>query len=235
MAGKWADQGVRLAALVEGKFDSRADFARRLGVSEDVVSNWIRGVTRLRGFAREEVAKCLGLEAADLREHLLGNAERSWPNNMTRSIDVVRSGLRPVPVYGSVPAGQPGLNVSDAIEFVELPDWGGNFVRWGRVITGTSMEDEFLEGDVAIFEDRRPESGNGVHAFKEGEDTFKIYRTTREGAELWPINLEEHEPMSAEGWDVKGVCIRRIRHGERGIRDIREYPYGLLWKFGSKV
>ncbi len=152
------------------------------------------------------------------------------PINIGAEVPVARTGQRMVPIYGAITAGQPSYSIADAIEYIEMPEWGSSFERWGRIITGESMAPEFEEGDIAIFENRRYEIGHGVHAFHDGEDTFKVVRQIDGKYELWPIN-PEYQPIEAENWKVKGVCIRRIRRQERGIVDTREYPYGFVWRF----
>lgn len=159
--------------------------------------------------------------------------ESSLPSEITNiasDVPVARTGQRMVPIYGAITAGQPSYSIADAIDYIEMPEWGGSFERWGRVITGESMAPEFEEGDIAIFENRRYEIGHGVHAFRDGEDTFKVVRQIDGKFELWPVN-PEYQSFSAEGWKVKGVCIRRIRKQERGIVDTRDYPYGFTWRF----
>lgn len=150
--------------------------------------------------------------------------------NIGSEVPVARTGYRMIPIYGAITAGQPSYSIADAIDYIEMPEWGGAFERWGRIITGESMAPEFEEGDIAIFENRRYEIGHGVHAFHDGEDTFKVVRQIDGKYELWPIN-PDYQPIDAERWKVKGVCIRRIRRQERGIVDTREYPYGFMWRF----
>lgn len=228
-----------LAQLIDQRFDTRGDFARHLGVSSDVVSQLCRGITRLTGERRTKAARLLGVEESSLK----GQRADTKPKEETRDNEVAnlgankpakRVGFKIVPIYGSVPAGNPACSYSDAIDVIEMPEWGGDFNRWGRVIIGNSMEPEFLDGDVAIFEDRSantgPDFGHGVHArnVAENEDTFKVLRKHKDGSsELWPLN-PDYDAFSAEGWEILGVCIRRIRVGERGIEDERKYPAGFI-------
>lgn len=109
-------------------------------------------------------------------------------------------------------------------------EWGGDFERWGRIISGDSMLPDFEDGDIVIFENRRPEDNQAVYATREGEDAFKILRRSPTGMELWPIN-PNFEPFSAEDWVIHGVCIYRIRLEARGERAIRDYPAGKKHTF----
>lgn len=150
-------------------------------------------------------------------------------SNLGKEVPVARKGFRFVPVYGAITAGLPGSTYSDVLEWLEMPEWGGEFRRWGRVIEGESMAPEFEEDDIAIFEDRQWHSGEGVHAFKDGEDVFKIAWKEGDTVLLRSIN-RAHGDIDAEGWQIKGVCIRRVRDVGRGIRDTREYRSGLKWR-----
>ncbi len=240
-------EGKTFAAILDRLGFERKDFAEKMGVSDDVLSNICRGVTRLRGERRRAAAKILGVTEPELRAQLSGeaasllldSAERqstSEPGfqtvNVGGKVHLVRRGYRLVPVYGALPAGLPAASYSDAISAEVMPDWDNHFDRWGRVITGRSMSPEFEDGDIAIFESRLPADFNGVHARKDNEDTFKILRKhPDQQGEFWPTNVTDFQPFSAEGWEILGVCIQRIRYGEGGVKDTREYPYGFIWRF----
>ncbi|MBX3117876.1 MAG: LexA family transcriptional regulator [Fimbriimonadaceae bacterium] len=213
----------------------------------------IKAARKAKGWTQHELADKLGITRERLAQYEVNRSKPPLPVweqmqtvmqmsgiedsarnfeiiNVGQEIPVARTGHRMVPIYGAITAGQPSYSIADAIDYIEMPEWGASFERWGRVITGESMAPEFEEGDIAIFENRRYEIGHGVHAFHDGEDSFKVVRQIDGKFELWPIN-SEYQPIDADGWKVKGVCIRRIRHQERGIVDTREYPYGFMWRF----
>jgi transcriptional regulator with XRE-family HTH domain len=153
-------------------------------------------------------------------------------SNLGGEVPVARAGYSFVPIYGAITAGLPGASYSDVIEWLEMPEWG-NQQRWGRVIEGESMSPEFQEGDTAIFEDRQWSSGDGVHAFKDGEDVFKIAWVEGGKTLLRPTN-PDFPDIDASDWQIKGVCIRRLRD-EKSFRDVREYKFGFKYRnFGKK-
>jgi hypothetical protein len=250
-AQKWAKEGKVLGELILDRGYRHNEFADMMNVSTDVMSNLVRGITQLRGSRRKKAAALLGMDELELKQHLDGGGgpiaitlptaslsrssgvqDDQTTVNIAGKVHVVRKGQRLVPIYGALPAGSPAASYSNAISAEILPDWGTEHERWGRVITGDSMTPEFTEGDVAIFEDRVPADYHGVHARNENEDVFKILRKSpMTGAELWPCNREDHEPFSAKDWTILGVCIMRIRYGEGGVKDTREYPYGFFWRF----
>lgn len=221
--------GDRLKQLRTEKGWSRERLGLAVGVSGDAIRQYELEVVRL--WRNEELIKLIAQTFEVSPDYLLRG---DLPDRKDSRIAVLRTGYRMVPVYGALTAGSPGYTASDVLDYVELADWGGEFERWGRIITGDSMSPEFEQGDVAIFEDRRAEGGHAVHAFCNGEDTFKVLRATRDGFELWPINTADYDPVPLQGdhsWTVKGVCIMRIREASRGVRDVREYRHGLIWKF----
>lgn len=234
---KWAIEGKMLGDLIDARGYSRKEFAALLGVSDDVLGNLARGITKLNKERRQKAAAILQVDERALRRAaplVVQETVRSYGSGIAaareEAVPVARAGIRHVPVYGSIPAGIPGKTMSDAIDIIEMADWGGAFDRWGRVIYGDSMLEEFQERDIAIFENRRANDYNGVHATRDGEDAFKILVPTKGGHELWPTN-PEFEPFSADGWEIWGVCIKRIRMGDGGIVDTRDYPYGYLHRF----
>lgn len=235
-----------LAELIDLKYDTRTKFADDLGVSKSVVSDICTGRTRLRGTRREKAARLLGVDAVSLLP--LQNDKKSpvKPDSITNlkgEVPVAPAGWKHVPIYGALAAGAMSYTYSDVLEWEVMPEWGGDFERWGRIVSGDSMrrpkkpklndedgddfeDDGFREGDIVIFESRRHESGHAVHAFDNGEDAFKIYTRSRDGEErLIPLN-PEYEPLEAKKYTVKGIAIKRIRKGPKGVRDIREWPNG---------
>lgn len=230
--GRWIEEGMILAQLIDAKYESRGEFARDFGTSTDVVSNLCRGITRLKGERRLLAARLLNVDPLVFNGRgiaptaVVNESRKSYESGISKEkVPVAPTGHRHVPVYGALAAGAMSYTHSDVIEWELMPEWGGDFERWGRIVSGTSMEPEFEEGDIVVFENRRHEDGHAVHAFAEGEDTFKIYTRTRDGERLEPLN-PDYDTLEAKKYTVKGIAIRRIRKGPRGVRDIREYPYG---------
>jgi SOS-response transcriptional repressor LexA len=226
--GEWREEGMVLEQLIEQRYESRADFARDLGVTTDVVSNLVRGITRLKGERRITAARLLHVDPVVFSQKQTPiPAAKSYEQGIRKEeVPVAPTGHRHVPIYGALAAGAMSYTYSDVVDWELMPEWGGDFERWGRIVSGSSMEPEFEEGDIVIFENRRHEDGHAVHAFAEGEDTFKIYSRTKDGERLEPLN-PAFDALEAKQYQIKGIAIRRIRKGMKGVRDIREYPYGF--------
>jgi len=230
--GKWAEEGELLGQLIDERYESRAEFARTMGVTPFKVSNWTRGITRLKGPERTKVARLLNVPENLLRNvaipdvSLNQGTEKRPDKSLGKEIPAERVGVRHVPVYGSLAAGAMEYSYNDVVDYEELPEWGGNFKRWGKVVLGDSMLPEFEDGDIVIFEDRRHENGHAVHAFREGDDAFKIYRKTASEERLIPTN-PECEDLPAKEYEVRGIAIIKVRYGpNRTYRQVTEYRGG---------
>ncbi len=207
----------------------QTDLASRLGISQARLSNWERGEHEPQLEHILDAAKVLGVNV----DWLLSG--RGPMCESTNAVPIYRTGFRFIPVKGTIAAGSPGTTDAD-VDWIEIKDWGGDLERWGRVIDGFSMAgedqspDDLQPGDIAVFEDRRPEFGHIVHAFDDGSDTVKALRKVDGEAELWPIN-PNYEPIQAVGWHIKGVVVMRIRKREHGIVETVEYPHGMRHRF----
>ncbi len=144
-----------------------------------------------------------------------------------RNVELRRAGVRVIPVFAGIPAGVPTAHSMD-VDYEEVLDWGSDFERWGRIINGYSMAKLLLPGDIAVFEDRRFETGDVVHAYRDGEDCVKAIRGNGDAVQLFSFN-EDYEPFSAVGWKAKGVLVQRIRRGPYGVKSVVDFPHGLKW------
>lgn len=199
-----------------------ADLARRLDVDHGRLSNWERGKHDPPYEYVLKIAETLGVNV----DWLLGEkVPMADPSRGTHQ-PIYRAGIRHIPVYGSISAGNPGHNANDAIEWYEMREWGNEFERWGRLIDGWSMEPHLLAGDLAIFEDRRWEVGHVVHAYRDGEDTVKQARKINGHLCLCPTSLD-YDKIDGEEWQIRGVCIAYVRKESDGSTTLREYPHGM--------
>lgn len=142
-------------------------------------------------------------------------------------IPLVQRAFVRIPVYPGISAGVPGYDTTD-VDYEEIPDWGGERERWGRVVIGDSMLPVFRPGDIVILEDRPPQPGMVVQAFNDGNDVLKCWREVAGMQELWSFN-SDYLPINAKGWAVRGVAVGRIRYGEGKIRLFLDAPRGISW------
>jgi len=186
--------------------------AKRLGINHTSVNSWLSEV---------------GSRPRDARvyDQMIDVLMSQGPTE--RNLELRRAGVRIVPIYAGIPAGNPTSHNMD-LDYEEVLDWGNDFERWGRIINGYSMATMLLPGDIAIFEDRRFETGDVVHAYRDGEDCVKAIRGQGDAVSLFSFN-EDYEPFSAIGWKAKGVLVQRIRRGSYGVKSVVDFPHGLKW------
>jgi transcriptional regulator with XRE-family HTH domain len=198
------------------------DLAAKLGISHARLSNWERGEHDPPPEYIERIAQTLRVNIG----WLLGDAVPMIDSTASFIKPVHRAGSRIVPIYGAISAGKPEHMTSDAIEFYEMVEWGGDFERWGRVVDGWSMEPHLTAGDWAIFENRRWEPGHVVHAYRDGEDTVKQVRFINGVLTLCPTN-PDYEAFDGRDWHIKGVCIALVRMEQDGGQTLRQYVHGM--------
>lgn len=191
---------------------SYRELGKRVGVSHNTVRSILQGVTR-----RPHDPALLQRIADAISDAQSGRRRVAFDSRALRSIPVLRT----------ITAGEPWESFAD-VEYEEIADWGPGFERWGRIIEGDSMRPVFLPEDCAVFENRRAENGHVVHAFSKGRDTIKAYRTISGQPWLCPFN-EDYEPIPADGWQIKGVVVARIRYGKFRIRTQTDFPQGMTW------
>jgi transcriptional regulator with XRE-family HTH domain len=201
-----------------------ADLARSLGISHGRLSNWERG---MHDPGLEELSKIAEVTDVSI-DWLVGEpVPMRVFDAQKKAKPVYREGIRHIPIYGPISAGNPSSSHDEAIEWFAMMDWGTEFKRWGRIISGFSMEPDLHPGWFAIFEDRQPESGHIVHAFDSGEDTVKQYRLDQDRNPLLVPTNPEYEIIDAKSWNVKGVCIAVAYKDIDGATVLKEYSYGM--------
>jgi hypothetical protein len=149
------------------------------------------------------------------------------------NVEMQRGGARYIPVYmAGISAGPPSAGDA-SVDWIEVLDWGGDFERWGRPVSGSSMSELLQPGDIAVFENSKYENGDVVHVFKDGEDMVKCVRGEGVDAMLYSFN-EDYAPVSASGWTVKGRCVQRIRYGKFRTKSVTDFPNGLHWSMRNE-
>lgn len=203
----------RITASRQAQKMSKAELARRIGISHASVSKWESGLNQPKGRYLNDLADALGVTVNWL---LTGDGDMSEPAT-TKAIPgyhnvepaVIPQGSR-VPVISYVQAGHWREMCEHATAFdgnveyvtagVELGPCG--FGLWVR---GDSMSPKFEDGDLIIVDpDIVPKAGDFVVASNGKEEaTFKKYRSRGEydngqpRFELVPLN-EDHETLSTD-------------------------------------
>ena len=100
--------------------------------------------------------------------------------------------VKQIPLLGKIAAGYPTQMFADVIDYIDIPaDMArGNKELFALKTTGKSMEPNFIEGDILIFEKTdNCESGQFCAVAVNGDDaTFKKVTKTDTGIMLQPLN-----------------------------------------------
>jgi repressor LexA len=171
----------------------------------------------------EEIGEHFGLSSvATVHKHIQnltakGLLRKSW--NRSRSIEVVDESApdsRPIPLLGTVAAGQPIQAVPTPDSISAPVEMIGSKECYALRVRGDSMiEDHILDGDVVVLESRTvPRAGETVVALIERDDvTLKRFYSEGDKVRLVPAN-PDLAPMEfpAEQVEVQGVVIGLLRH-----------------------
>lgn len=204
----------QILALLDSRRKSIRWLAREIGHNQAAVNNWLSGINGPRDDS-----------VWDTMLRAVSPNASAKPSIVAETRTVYRTGIRVIPLAGEGYAGVPLWGASDVTE-IEVKDWGNNFDRWGKVVSGSSMSPLLEPGDIAIFENRRHEIGHVVHANKEGYDVLKVLAPT-----LLRSANREFEDVPNVGYDVLGVLVMRIRDRGQGVTETTEYRHGATWRF----
>lgn len=148
------------------------------------------------------------------------------PLHVSEAKPLYRTPMRYIPVGGPAYCGIPEWGKED-VSMYEIKDWGGNFDRWGKVVSGMSMFPLLEPGDIAVFENRRAEIGNIVHAHSEDSDIIKVLAPTT----LRSINPDHPDVATPSDWEILGVLVIIIREQGGGHTITHEYKHGATHRW----
>lgn len=140
---------------------------------------------------------------------------RSLPR-LPRTLEVVGSRNKGIPVLGRIAAGQPILAVEEAEESLDLePAFFGAGRFFALKVRGDSMVgDHIQEGDMVILRaQEQAQPGQVVAVIMEDEVTLKHFHPAAGGVELRPSNpdLEPIQVRSGEPLRILGVMAGLVR------------------------
>ena len=199
---------------------------RPLTKKQKEILDFVRDFAEAHGYAPsfEEIADGFGYGSlATVHEHLENLRAKGYIRkgyNESRSIELVPAEIRvaavPVPLYGSVAAGEP-IEAIDEQETVSVPeDMLGRGEHYVLRVNGDSMIDEQIrDGDYLVVRHRETaENGEMVVALvdEEGATVKKFYREKDGKVRLQPAN-PTMMPMvfGAERVRVQGIVMGVMR------------------------
>lgn len=222
----------RITASRQAQKMSKAELARRVGISHASVSKWESGLNQPKGRYLNDLAAALGVTVDWL---LTGDGEaraqpapEAMPGYHNVEPAVIPQGTR-VPVLSYVQAGHWHEMCEQATAFdgnVEYVTAGVDVgpCGFGLWLRGQSMEPFFKEGDLIIVDpDEAPQPGDFVVAKNGSEEaTFKKYRprgideSGQEVFELVPLN-DDYPTMHSDRQHIQiiGVMVEHRSYRKR--------------------
>lgn len=148
-----------------------------------------------------EIAKAMNMSIEELLSKINGNQE--FTINSPSSAVVF--------VYGTIPAGIPMECIEDIIDTEEISAdmLKGGKQYFGLKIKGNSMEPDYLDGDVIIFQKQDDcENGDDCVVMVNGNDgTFKRVFKNENGIILQPLN-PTYSPMVYSNEEIEKLPVR---------------------------
>ena len=195
---------------------SRVDVCRDLDIPYSTFTDWCNGNIYPRIDKIEMLANYFDIKKSDLVE----SKSNEQGNGINSAI---------VFVYGTIPAGIPMECIEDILDTEEISAdmLKGGKQYFGLKIKGDSMEPDYLDGDVIIFQKQDDcENGDDCVVMVNGNDgTFKRVFKNENGIILQPLN-NKYQPMIYSNEQIETLPVkilgvfeelRRKKRKNRGV------------------
>lgn len=204
----------RIFDLVDAKYKEQRDFAKAIGVSASMVSQWRMGITKSYTRRLPQIADALGTTTEYLltgngpkQKRAVSESDTALPKGAER-IDL--DTFHRIPILGRISAGLP-LYAEQHIEGYTLTDLNGGAEYFALRVSGDSMNAARIQdGDILIVR-RQEEVENGeVAVVMVGDEdaTVKRFYATGSTVTLMPQSTNPtHQPQI---YDTAKTPIRVI-------------------------
>lgn len=204
----------RIFDLVDAKYKEQRDFAKAIGVSASMVSQWRMGITKSYTRRLPQIAEALGTTTEYLltgngpkQKRAVSESDTALPKGAER-IDLCT--FHRIPILGRISAGLP-LYAEQHIEGYTLTDLNGGAEYFALRVSGDSMNAARIQdGDILIVR-RQEEVENGeVAVVMVGDEdaTVKRFYATGSTVTLMPQSTNPtHQPQI---YDTATTPIRVI-------------------------
>ena len=169
--------------------------------------NVLKNLRMSKGLSQEELSNKFGVSTSTIGMYETNKREpnfdllKEFANFFNVSTDYLLeqikkddldSEIKQIPLLGKIAAGYPTQMFADVIDYIDIPaDMArGNKELFALKTKGKSMEPNFIEGDILIFEKTdNCENGQFCAVAVNGDDaTFKKVTKTDTGIMLQPLN-----------------------------------------------
>lgn len=182
----------KLNELIEsGGRGTATKLAEYLKVPRGYISRWASGTYRI---PREQLPKIANFFGVDVSIFLVD--------------DDKKTGVKMIPFIGKASCGVPSEYAYDTYDtLVPVPISFGDNIYYVEA-EGDSMFPKIKNGDWVMCDlDKAIENGNIVHFTIDGESGIKVYKETRDGIYLVPINTE-YQPTFYTFDELKSLQAR---------------------------
>lgn len=178
---------------------SRNDIVKALDIPYTTVMSWCKGEFYPRIDKIQKLADYFSINKSDLVES---------KDNIILNDDVVQ-----IPLLGRIVAGYPEEMFSDVIDYIGVPSdmIKGNKELFALKTKGDSMQPNFIENDILIFEkSNNCESGQYCAVSVNGDEaTFKKVIKNENGIMLQPLN-PNYESKFYTNKEIKNLPVTII-------------------------
>ena len=184
------------------------ELSEKTGIAKSSLSEYINGKYEAKQDGVYLLAKALNVNEAWL---MGGDVPMERIDKNIQGMDKKSEGSAVVLIYGSIPAGTPMECIEDIIDTEEISAdmLKGGKQYFGLKIKGDSMEPDYLDGDVIIFEKKDDcENGDDCCVMVNGSDgTFKRVFKNENGIILQPLN-NRYEPLIFSNEQIEKLPVK---------------------------
>ena len=204
-----SELGNYLKTIRESLDYSTHDVNKLCDISQSYISLMENGKRKPSPTILKKLASIYNLDYLDLYEKAgyIDLAENEKIKKQGKSNSAI------VLVYGTIPAGIPMECIEDIIDTEEISEdmLKGDKQYFGLKIKGDSMEPEYLDGDIIIFQKQDDcENGDDCVVMVNGNDgTFKRVFKNENGIILQPLN-PAYSPIVYSNKQIEKLPVRII-------------------------
>lgn len=202
------DFSYRLKTAMNIRGIKASELSEKAHIPKSAISQYLSGLYEAKQKTIFKLATALNISEAWLMG-LDVPMEKNFDDNIQGKEKETNSAI--VFVYGTIPAGIPMECIEDIIDTEEISAdmLKGGKQYFGLRVKGDSMEPDYLDGDVIIFQKQDDcENGDDCVVMVNGNDgTFKRVFKNENGIILQPLN-NKYQPMIYSNEQIETLPVK---------------------------